>query len=182
MLSLAAAGAIALALSGCTGAPGPTPTPSASTDTAEPIFASDEEALAAAEASYVRYLEVVDKLTQDGGSDPDRVRDVATPAYAVELLDSLQRLRESGNHTVGATRYEDMRLIERGESDGSAKVSVYLCLDVSDIRVVNAGGSDVTPADRAARAPIQAQFESSANNSAELLPSGSESWSGDDFC
>ena len=51
---LGSAGVLALALSGCAGAPTPTPTPPSSASAA-PIFASDEEALAAAEAAYERY-------------------------------------------------------------------------------------------------------------------------------
>ena len=44
--ALVAAGALALMLTGCVGAPGATPTPTPTE--AAPIFASDEEALAAA--------------------------------------------------------------------------------------------------------------------------------------
>lgn len=174
-------GVLALALSGCIGAPDPTPTPSPPTSAA-PIFASDEEALAAAEAAYERYLKVVDDLTHNGGEDPDKLRDVATVAYSSELLASLERLRERGDRTEGTTKYDGMRLAERNESGGAAEVSVYLCLDVSDVRVIDAAGIDITPPDRVARTPIQAHFESSASNPALLLPSGSESWPGDDFC
>ena len=54
--ALTIAGLTALLLGGCVGEPAPTPTPSASTaGAAEPIFASDEEALAAAEAAYRAY-------------------------------------------------------------------------------------------------------------------------------
>lgn len=175
------AGVMALALSGCVAVPAPTPTPTASAS-AEPIFASDEEALAAAEAAYGRYLEVVDQLTHDGGADQNRVNDVATSAYSHELLKSLERLRKSGNHTVGTTTYDGMRLVERTEAGGVATVSTYVCLDVTDVRVIDAAGNDVTPAERAPRSPIQAHFESSPGDSTVLLPSGSESWPGEEFC
>ena len=53
---LGSAGVLAVALSGCAGAPAAssTPPPTASASAA-PIFASDEEALAAAEAAYEGY-------------------------------------------------------------------------------------------------------------------------------
>lgn len=181
--AVAAAGVVALALSGCVGAPERTPTPPASaSESAAPVFASDEEALAAAEISYARYLTVVDQLTQDGGKDPYRVMDVATEHYAMELLDSLRELRDSGNHTNGNTRFDNMRLVERSEVGGSAEVSVLLCFDVGDVRILDSTGADVTPADRPARSPIQAQFESSPGNPTDLLPSGSETWPGESFC
>jgi hypothetical protein len=180
-LALAAACVMALVLSGCVGAPAGTESPSPSESTS-PVFASDEEALAAAGAAYARYLKTVDLLTQGGGEDPERLNGVVTEKYAVELLDSLQRLRDSGRHTTGNTHYDGMRLLERNESEGSAQVSVLLCLDVSDVRVFDANGADVTPAERPVRSPIQAQFESSSEHLSQLLPSGSESWPGESFC
>lgn len=179
--ALAAAGALALLLSGCAGdAPAPSPSPSA--DAAEPIFASDEEALAAAVQAYELYIETVDQLTQDGGEQPERIRDVVDDQYVQELLDSLQRLKESGNHTTGDTKFDQLKLVERTEEGGSAQVTAYVCIDVSGVRVINAAGDDVTPPDRAPRRPLQAIFVSSSDEPSKLLPSGSEKWTGDDFC
>ncbi|MDQ0893417.1 hypothetical protein [Agromyces ramosus] len=180
--ALAAAGVLALVLVGCGGTPAPTPSPEPSASAAEPIFASDEEALAAAKAAYERYLATVDQLTQDGGQDPDRIRDAVADGYVEELLDSLKSLRESGNRTSGTTAYDSMEVLERHEDDGVARVTVYVCLDVTGVRVLDANGADATPEGRDERRALQAFFESAAVGSEELLPSGSESWSGDDFC
>lgn len=176
------AGVLVLVLVGCTATPAPTPTPSPSASAAEPIFASDEEALAAAEAAYDRYLATVDQLTQDGGQDPDRIRPVVADGYLEELIESLSSLRDSGNRTSGTTKYDSMKVLEHNEKGGVAEVSVYVCLDVTEVRVLDANGTDVTPEGRDERRPLQAFFESAAVGSDELLPSGSESWSGDDFC
>ncbi|MGW9630211.1 hypothetical protein ACWGST_05870 [Agromyces sp. NPDC055520] len=181
--ALAAAGAIALLLSGCTGAdPAPSPLPSPSADAAGPIFGSDEEALAAASKSYATYTATVDQLTQDGGADPERIRPVVADDYAAELLESLQRLSESGNHTTGATTFDQMKLVQRTEIDGAAEVTTYVCIDVSAVRVLSGAGADVTPSERTERRPLVATFVSSTQDPKELLPSGSEQWSGDDFC
>ncbi|MBM7829405.1 hypothetical protein JOE59_000110 [Agromyces cerinus] len=180
--ALAAAGAVALLLSGCAGGV-PTASPSPSADAAEPIFASDEEALAAAESGYSSHLALVDQVTASGGVDVSRLREVATSSYAENLTDSLGRLQESGTHTAGDTRFDSVGLIERFETEGVATVSVYLCLDVTDVRVVDAGGQDVTPPDRRNRAPIQVELESgSAAEPTQLVVSGAQSWAGDDFC
>ncbi len=179
--ALAAAGAVALLLSGCTGgAPAASPAPSA--DAAEPIFATDEEALAAAESAYEAYIATVDQLTQEGGSNPERIRAVVDETYVEELIASLQRLSEAGNHTSGETTFDNLKLVERNEDAGVATVTAYICIDVSDVRVLNAAGEEVTPPDRIPRRPLQTTFISSNSEASKLLPSGSEQWAGDDFC
>ena len=78
----------ALLLSGCLPQqPTATPPPEA---TAAPIFASDEEALAAATAAYAAYLAMSDQILKDGGKDPDRnwislSDDAAWPCAATAL-------------------------------------------------------------------------------------------------
>ena len=70
--ALAAAGALALVLTGCVGSPAPTPSPTPTE--AAPIFASDEEALAAAVKAYELYTRsVASQVTDDGGVEPERV-------------------------------------------------------------------------------------------------------------
>ena len=73
-----------LAVSGCTGAPGATPAPTSSA-AANPIFATDEEALAAAEAAYEKYSEASALVAGDGGVNPDRVDAAVSPEYAADL-------------------------------------------------------------------------------------------------
>ena len=53
--SAAAGVLVALLLGGCTGTPAPTASPTPSASAAEPVFASDEEALAAAVEAYEKY-------------------------------------------------------------------------------------------------------------------------------
>lgn len=175
------AGVLVFGLSACSPepAPKPSPTPSAS---AEPIFASDEEALAAAVKAYEAYLAKVDALTADGGEDAESIREYVTASYADELIESLNALHESGNHTSGRSLVDRTSLVKANETGGFAKVSMYACLDVSGIRVLSEEGKDVTPSDRPERRPLQVDFESDPNDASRLLPSGTETWPGDDFC
>src|SRR5690606_919779 len=69
---------ITLVLAGCT-QPDPMPTPPP-TPSAAPVFASDEEALAAAEEAYGKYLETVDAILADGGSNAERLKPLVTSA------------------------------------------------------------------------------------------------------
>ena len=178
--ALAAFGALALVLTGCVGSPAPTQSPTPTE--AAPIFASDEEALAAAEQAYAAQLALVDELSHAGGETTDRLEEIATPEYASGISASLQRLNEAGMHTTGTTTYDNFDLIEQFEVDGVAHVSAYVCLDVGDTRVIDAVGADVTPADRRVRAPLQVSLESNADGANQLVVAGAEPWSGDDFC
>ena len=179
--ALAAAGAIALLLSGCTGgAPAPSPTPSA--DAAEPIFASDEEALAAAVEAYERYRDVSGAITEQGGADAERISGVVTPAFASTLREEFAALANLGLRTSGSTLIDTTSLVRNDVAKDGAEVAIYLCRDVSSVRVIDANGLDVTPADRPVRVPSQAFFVSSDEDANSLLVSGVEEWVGDDFC
>ncbi len=70
--ALAAVGALALVLTGCVGSPAPTQSPTPTE--AAPIFASDEEALAAAVEAYEALSQQRrTKITDDGGAEPERI-------------------------------------------------------------------------------------------------------------
>ncbi|MCD2441483.1 hypothetical protein LQ757_04245 [Agromyces sp. SYSU K20354] len=176
----AAASVLALVLTGCVGAAEPTPTPTPTE--AAPIFASDEEALAAAEQAYAAQLVVVDELSHAGGVAIEKLEEVATAEYAAGISASLERLSASGMRTTGATTFDTVELIEHFEADDVAHVSAYVCLDIGDTRVVDSSGADVTPPDRILRAPLQVRFESRFLGANQLLVAGTEPWSGDDFC
>ncbi len=178
----AAALAVALLLGSCTGAPGPSASPSPSpTEDAAPIFESDEEALAAAVEAYGAYLAVIDDVGHAGGEDSQRVRSVASAEYAEELIESFERLKEGGLHTDGRTSFDRPKLAETS-TGRTATVSMYLCYDVSDVRVLNTSGQDVTPADRPERTAIQVHLESAPAQPQTLIVEGSETWRGEDFC
>lgn len=116
--------------------PPPVPTPS-STDA--PPFASDEEALAAAEAVYREYLRIIDE-------DVDLVllNEVATEEVVRSELANRQRLADDGLHTQGDTALERFTL----QSFGGDTLTAYACVDISQVRVLTAAGSDATPIDR----------------------------------
>lgn len=168
------------ALAGCDAGP-VDPTSSPPPSPAPPIFASDEEALAAAEAAYAAYLSEVDKVTQSGGVDEGELAQFVAPDYLAELVQSLAKLRESGNRTTGSSSYDGMRMLDQPGTT-EALVRVYVCLDTSKVRVLGADGEDVTPEKKPTRLPIVASFTSREPGSSVLVPSGSEVWPGDDFC
>lgn len=169
-------GAVALAgvllLAGCDGGtPIPTlpPTPSAT-----PIFASEEEALAAAEEAYAAYLEMSTLIGSEGGVDPDRISGLVTADRLKDELRGFETLRESGLRLVGPTTFDVVEVQRIEISDEDAEVVFYACWDASLSRVLNAGGEDVTPVDRVDRVVLEVRLTTSGGRPPLLLASDEE--------
>lgn len=138
--ALLAATVLAAALSACAPTASPTPSPTATG------FASEEEAFAAAEATYRAY---VDALNDVDLSDPATFE----PVYAHlsgEALDGskkeLTSLHARSLEKSGATKVESLDAISVDLE--SSTVTLNVCLDVSDVDVVDSSGASVVPADR----------------------------------
>lgn len=179
MLRSAAAVLAVLLLAGCV--PGePVITPEPDPDVT-PVFASDEEALAAATEAYAKYLEVSDQITADGGANPERLEPFVTAEQWAKELEGLKEWSDSGNTSAGASTFDTVTLqqynsgLERPDS-----LTVYLCVDVSAVRVVDSKGSDITPETRIDRYPLEVGFEASAPN--DVLITRSESWLDASYC
>ncbi|MEV1131784.1 hypothetical protein [Agromyces sp. NPDC049794] len=178
-LALAVAGVIALVLSGCVGAPAGTPSPSPS-PSAEPVFASDEEALAAATKAYEAYRTASAEVAR--GAESSKIDSTVTPSFAETIHGEFEALRDAGLTMVGDVLVDRVRLAFVNPDDTGVTVSIYLCRDVSNVRVISADGSDVTPSDRDPVSPTQAFLKSSSQDPSVLLVDGVELWSGQDFC
>lgn len=136
--ALLAATALAAALTAC--APASTPTPSP-TPTG---FASEEEAFAAAEATYRAY---VDALNQVDLSDPATFE----PLFAIttgELNDidrkSFSQLHADGAVVSGATKILSITPLDHK----STKTRLAICLDVSAVELKDADGNSLVQEDR----------------------------------
>lgn len=172
---------LALLLAGCVGAPAATPTQSAEA-TPTPIFASDDEALAAAIAAYEKYSAASATVTANGGKDPGGVDRTVTSDYAKTLHEEFAALSDAGLRMTGETKISNTELAENAVDASGAKVAIYLCRDVRDVRVIAADGTDVTPADRDESAPTQVFLVSTVEDPGVLLVDGVDRWTGDDFC
>jgi len=143
--------ALALLPSGCS-AHGTTAIPAAE-PTSAPVFASDEDALAAAKMAYGNYLAISDLIST---------------------------FAKSGQHQVGLSTITNVKL-QRLEDDGYGHVTVtiYACTDFSGTRFLDSAGQDVTPtASRAATL----ELEFSLTPLSPLIMSGSGLWSGQSIC
>ncbi|MDJ1115180.1 hypothetical protein [Microbacterium dauci] len=128
--------ALSALLAGCAPSPAPTPTPTG--------FASEEEAFAAAEATYRAY---VDALNEVDLADPATFE----PVYALTSgeLNDLDRKSFSEMHASGTLvsgRTEVLSIEGSQVSDDS--ITLDVCTDVSDVHVVDADGNSLVSDDR----------------------------------
>ncbi len=130
---------------GCSASPEPKPTPTS-------LFASEEEAFAAAEEVYREYNEAVN-AERRGESDADP-RDYLTGLALEGDTDARNELRDrgltiDGDGVVASFNEEQVVLTP------SPRVIAIACLDVSGTRVLDQTGQDVTPTDRAAHVALR---------------------------
>ena len=170
--------ALLLALAGCapTGTQGSTP-PSAS---ATPVFASDAEALAAAEKAYAAYVRTSDQILIDGGSNPERLQALTSARVYDEELKGFELTAKNGWRSTGGTTYDHFTLQAYNPDDHDALVVAYVCSDVSRVDVLDSNGTSVVSAGRPDRTPFQITF--ALRGSATLVLARDDVWTGGGVC
>jgi hypothetical protein len=147
----------------------------------QPIFASDEEALAAAEEAYGAYLAASDEVLSKGGASAGQLLVFFSDGYGAEAIAGYELYIERGWRATGSSAFDSAELQQYiDDGDGNAEVAMYVCLDVSGLRIIDETGADVTP-ERDNRLPLEVRFVNSRASTA-LVQSGSDIWAGADFC
>ncbi len=174
--SIALAAIVVSLVSGCVPSQPLAYTP-APQPTSTPVFASEEEALAAAVEAYAGYQREVDAaLTTYDVSNLDTVADGEALSAALESVKSFE---QSGRRQVGES-------VTRGESLAQADlltaelVQIYACLDISATDVLDASGSSTVTGSRPETLSVIVSLEWRAGNDV-LVVSSEEVWDGD-FC
>jgi hypothetical protein len=166
----------AAALSGCAAAAPPAPAP-----TSTAIFASEDEALAAATNVYQQYTAALDIVFAAGGRGDESLSNFVTPEYLVTLSED-GALEKNGWRTTGITSFDNVSVDELVDTGKTATVTLTLCRDVANVRIVDGEGIDVTPESRMERFPVLVTFETESGTADALKISESDSWSGENFC
>ena len=169
-----------LVLSGCgTGDPIPTLPPTPSTT---PVFASEEEALAAAEDAYAAYLEIWSEIAAEGGVAPDRLAPYATGEFYDEELEGLALFRDNGWRSVGTSQVKaiELQYVDLSGSASTEVLAAYLCIDVSGVDVLDASGTSVVSPDRPDLQAFEVFFD--LLDGGTLLPSSRDTWDSESVC
>ena len=173
----ACVGSLLLGAAGCT-APS-TPAPTSNPPTVAPIFASDEEALAAATAAYTAYLNVAGTIAHEGGANAQRMSDVAVDDAFDTEMEALTGMADAGTVGVGEVRFDRFEL--QSVDTASGAISAYVCLDVSGTDVLDASGTSVLTGDRVERLSLELGFTFD-HESERLLLERTRTWDGENFC
>ncbi|SFO05480.1 hypothetical protein [Mycetocola miduiensis] len=165
-------------LGGCTPAPPATPTP-----TSTAIFASEDEALAAATDVFTAYLAAYDSAMADGGRDLATVREYVSDDYFAEVSEP-GTIVTNGWHTSGVSTFEVKEVPHFDASNNSANIHLNICRDITGIRVLDMNDHDVTPPDREMRVPLAVSFAVATDDewNGALRIVDVESWLDADAC
>jgi hypothetical protein len=146
---------------------------------APPVFASSDEALAAATSAYSDYQSMSNAIAHEGGAEPQRISKFAAGEVLESELSTYGRMAAEGLRLVGNLAFDSFSL--QSADLASGEVVAYVCLDVTETDVINRSGATVVPEGRSNRYPLQVSFvhKSSTNR---LLVEKSDSWSGSNFC
>lgn len=165
------------ALVGCSGETRiPPPEPSSA---AEPLFASDEEALEAATAAYEEYLVVLDALLQSPRVVDGDFDGVAS-GEALDLAEeSVQKFIDDAVFITAPRQVGSVELQQVIAGDVSTEVLLYVCEDVSGVLLVDSTGASLSAPDR----PNFSTFEVAVSfgpNGARVADR--EYWSNEESC
>jgi len=174
---LALAAALLLTLAGCVPSTHPSASPRAS---ATPVFASDADALAAAEKAYAAYLKVSDEILIDGGSRPERLEPYVSASLYAEEKKGFEQTAANGWHSTGGTSYDHFSLEAYDPSDRDAFVTAYVCSDVSRVDVLDSRGVSVVSPNRPERTAFEVTF--ALAHSRTLVLASNDVWTGDGVC
>jgi hypothetical protein len=153
----------------------PSPGPSGT-----PVFASEEEALAAAEEVYGEYLAASNDLGESGWADSTALAEFTRGDLLADEEGSAQERNEKGWRQIGRSTFDSFTLQQVVDSGpGTVVITAYLCVDVTTVDVVDSSGQSVVSPERPPRQPIEVDLD---DQEGDLKVSRSEAWSGQDFC
>ena len=146
---------IVLALTGC----GSPPVALEPEPTAEPLFASDEEALAAAIEVYEGFQSEYNRLAQASSVDDESLGRWSRGPYMDLEIEGLRTLNQNGWTQVGANRTSNYALVEYAPDDPMGMVTIRFCNDISSVDIVDRAGDTVLPEGRSDLGTMVATFD-----------------------
>ncbi len=112
----------------------------------EPLFASDDEALAAATAAYEEYLAVLDAALASETDNEPMLSEVASGAALEDAEQTYASFVGEGFRLSGRRTLKTSILQQATPVDDGVEVQIYICESVQGVDVLNAEGvSQVDP-------------------------------------
>jgi hypothetical protein len=181
---------LTLAASGCAATPVPVASPPApfptpfSTTSAAPVFASNDEALAAAIEAYAAYEDMATVVFAEGGNEPERMRSVTAGVYEENIVQAFTKAHADGLRSTGVTKFDGVRLqrVDEKTSGGVGVVVLYLCSDVSHLDILDVNNVSQVPADRVSRTALEVGFDWEPGLVGVLTVGSRSVWKGGGVC
>ncbi|WP_010206268.1 hypothetical protein [Salinibacterium sp. PAMC 21357] len=145
-------------LSGCTPTDAPAPPEPISTFVAP--YATDEEALAAAEVAYAEYVRVSSEILNEGGVNPERLAEVVTGEFLESSIEGLKEFHDAGRTQSGASKIGASELQRYSPTGGPREiVTIYVCRNISEVGVFDSSGISIVAPERADSSTMQVTFD-----------------------
>jgi hypothetical protein len=162
-------------VTGCSGQPAPEPsTPSA------PTFATDEEAFAAAEETYRAYVDATNAVDLADPATFASVFTLLTDDAAADARKQYSQMHAEAWRLSGARQVVLVAVREPTSEISVAALNV--CLDVSDVEVVDPSGKSVVNTNRPDVQSIAVELTSSAESPTGLLITSIDGRDGEPTC
>lgn len=159
---------------------GPVASPSAS-PTATPVFATEEEALAAAEEAYASFLATGDLIASEGGVDANRIEPFVTDDQLSSELEGFSLLESQGIVQRGQAVLRSAELQGADLISVPATLAAYVCVDYSGVVLLRADETVVETLREFDTVLVLARFEWS-DSRGRFLVSAIEPWQQDSAC
>jgi hypothetical protein len=151
---------IAVMLTGCAPTPTPTPTPTAP-------FASEEEAFAAAEETYRAYTDALNAVDPADPATFEAVFEFTTGDFEATDRENLSTMHAEELSVIGSNKVVGFHGLSASSSLDSVEARV--CVDVSDVQILDSSGASHVSPDRPAIYVVDVSF--AAENKALVIRS-----------
>ena len=155
----------------------PAPPPTAD---AEPLFASDEKALAAAEAAFEEYLDVAFAVFNNPTGGANALEGVAVGEVLETDTERAEKYADQGLRQASRPVTIETRLQQYVPSAGIDEVITYTCIDALSFELVNQDGQSLSDPDRAKTIVVENSFIEVGD--AGLMLRESNLWSEGETC
>jgi hypothetical protein len=176
---------VALSVAGCadhTDAPTAVPTAWATDDAL--VFASEEQALAAATEVYAMFLATTDAVLAEHGKSPERLDEFASPDVAAIEMASVEEFVANDYQLVGRARVTNTTLQSHAGSNSTVELPVafYVCVDITEVDVLDRDGVSVVEPTRPDSSTFEVIVDQRHENSSELEVVSKNVWAGKGVC
>lgn len=128
------------------------------------------------------YSEMADAILADGGAKSDRIDSFVTGELLTEEHDGSRNFAVNGYHAHGSSTLKSFTLEFanlKAAPNSKRVLAAYVCVDVSDVDVLDASGQSVVSATRPPLAAYEVTFDLVDSR---LLPSAQEPWNNGGVC